>query len=294
MNNTDKILRASAVLVSFVTIVFSIYAFITAPITTWAMNSLILFLLFLALSIGVTLRYPNQLFAYLVALFSTLVIGRLFGTMRFVQEGSAELSSMDPLMVAETGPGIPHLMYLCTVLALIIVLQIFRFAYRQSTNNVGQLNQYMGQPSVNDWALTFIRFYVGLMMIGHFVGHIFSGPIPFGVFTTYFMSLNLPYPNQMVVLAGLIELAVAIGLTFGFMTRIAALGGAIYLFVAVGLGGHYTAGYIWVLPGDGWEFPALWISIISVFIFSGGGKISVDAWLKKATELNCNPLVKKE
>jgi putative oxidoreductase len=85
----------------------------------------------------------------------------------------------------------------------------------------------------------------------------------------------------MVVLAGLIELAVAIGLTFGFMTRTAAFGGAIYLFVAVGLGGHYTAGYIWVLPTGGWEFPALWISVISTFIFSGGGKISIDAWLKQ-------------
>jgi putative oxidoreductase len=281
MHNTDKVLRIGTLLITLVIIALSIYAFNTELFSAWAIASLVAFLLLLATSIGVTLRYPNQLFGYLMALFSTLVIGRLFGTMRFIEDGSAELNSMDPLMVAETGPGIPSLMYICTVLTFMVVLQLFRFAYRQSTNNVNQLNQYMGQPSVNDWALTFIRFYVGLMMVGHFAGHIFAGPVPFGVFSSYFGSIGLPYPSQMVVLAGLIELAVAIGLTFGFMTRTAAFGGAIYLFVAVGLGGHYTAGYIWVLPTGGWEFPALWISVISTFIFSGGGKISIDAWLKQ-------------
>ncbi|MEH6523560.1 DoxX family protein [Sulfitobacter sp.] len=122
--------------------------------------------------------------------------------------------------------------------------------------------------------------YVGMMFIAHCAEHLFAGPIPFSVFTGYFASINQPFPTAMVVLAGLIEMAVTIGLASGFMTRIAALGAVAYLFVSVGLGGHFGVGYVWVLTTGGWEFPALWMFAVSIFAFIGGGPVSVDTWLK--------------
>ena len=128
--------------------------------------------------------------------------------------------------------------------------------------------------------MTAIRVYVGLMFIAHFAGHLFAGPQAFEVFRNYFASIGLPYPAYFVVLAGLIELAVAFGLAFGFLTRLAAFGGAVYLLVSVGMGGHYGVGYIWVLPTGGWEFPALWAFVVGVFAFTGAGPVSVDNYLR--------------
>lgn len=165
-----------------------------------------------------------------------------------------------------------------TLLVGLLTLHLAMAAWRHSTGKV--VNSFIGWPTASDWGLTLLRIYVGLMFVAHFSGHLFAGPVPFAVFTDYFGSIGLPYPAAFVILAGLIEVAVTVGLAFGFMTRIAAVGAAVYLFVSVGFGGHFAVGYVWVLPTGGWEFPALWIFAVSLFALTGGGPVPVDAWLR--------------
>jgi putative oxidoreductase len=54
----------------------------------------------------------------------------------------------------------------------------------------------------------------------------------------------------------------------------------IYLLVATYLGHHFSIGFIWALPGGGWEYPILWASLIFSFIFFGGGGLSIDRALR--------------
>jgi len=279
MRKFDISVRLAITLATLAVLVLSISALISKPLSSWPIISISVFLALMAMSTLVLLRHPDWFFAHMSTLFSTLVIGRLFSTMRFEGQAGPALNSLDPLLVAETGPGIPSITYATTILAILLALSSFQLILKFHRNL--SLKSFFGNPTINDWGLTIVRIYVGLMLIAHFAGHLFAGPIPFNVFTKYFSSIHLQFPGAMVILAGLIELAVSLGLVFGFMTRLAALAGAIYLFVAVGLGGHFSVGYVWVLPTGGWEFPAFWIFIISIFVFVGGGPISIDNWLKQ-------------
>jgi putative oxidoreductase len=279
MPRIDSVLRRITVALTILMIVLSLHAFMTKPIELLTMLSISLFLILLAVSTRLIWRSETRFFAYVGALLFSLIVGRLFSTMRFEMPGGTAISSLDPLLVTETGPGIDSIMYTSVALLIVLSLELLRFAWLQT--NGTQSEGAMGRPSANDWGMTFLRIYVGLMFIAHFAGHLFAGSAPFAVFVDYFGSIGLPYPGAFVILAGIIELAVTIGLAFGFMTRIAAAGAAIYLFVSVWLGGHFAVGYVWVLPTGGWEFPALWIFAVSLFVMTGAGPASVDWWLKR-------------
>ncbi|MEH6523559.1 hypothetical protein [Sulfitobacter sp.] len=93
------------------------YAIFTLPIPLWTAISVAEFFVILAIGIIAIWRNPSDIFAPTLALLGTLVIGRLLSTLRL--EG-VSLASLDPLLVAETGPGIPAIAY--TSVALFIVL----------------------------------------------------------------------------------------------------------------------------------------------------------------------------
>ncbi|MFT3741153.1 MAG: DoxX family protein [Gammaproteobacteria bacterium] len=133
--------------------------------------------------------------------------------------------------------------------------------------------------------LFLIRVYLGLDIIPHFTEKLFQGPEHRAEVVKAFVSLGLSYPTFMVILAGLIELSIAIGFTFGFMTRIAAVGAALYLVISSFLGGHFVNGFMWVKPGGGWEFPVLWAFLCLTFILTGGGPWSLDALLRQRSKL---------
>lgn len=249
----------------------SIAAIATNAIPAWPAVVVCFFLAVLGIATIAIWRMPQQVFPLIAALFGTLVVGRLLSTIRL--DGTASPQTLDPLLLAETGPGIPSVTYASVVLFILLAAQLLDFMRRDIRSGAG--------ASREQWGLTALRIYVGLMFIAHFVGHLFAGPAPFGVYVAYFGSIGLPAPAAFVILAGLIEVAVAIGLAFGLMTRIAAIGAAVYLFVAVGLGGHFGVGYVWVLPTGGWEFPALWIFAVLIFAFTGGGPISIDAMARR-------------
>ncbi len=130
----------------------------------------------------------------------------------------------DPLLIAETGSGIPYLTYDSTLLFALLTAQLFLVARNDVKTG--------GKATTEQWGLTALRVYVGLMFIAHFARHLFGGPASFAIFSGYFASIGLPAPAAFVILAGLIELAVTIGLAFGVMARLAALGAAAYLAAA--------------------------------------------------------------
>ena len=138
------------------------------------------------------------------------------------------------------------------------------------------------------WAelqLFLIRIYVGIDFIPHFAEKLFEGPGPRGEDIAAFKAMGLTHPEAMVIIAGLCEFAAFFGLTFGFWTRVAAVGTAVYLGIAVILGGHIENGFIWVAPGGGWEFGALWAFVALSFVLTGGGKWSLDALIRESTGL---------
>lgn len=268
----DRILLGLSALAGVGVIGLSVTALVGEPIAPLTVAALGFFLALLTLSLVATWRWPDRPLVLVAALFNILVVGRLFSTMHLAPPDAAG-GSTDPLFIAETGPGVASITYASTVLFVLLVVRLLSLAVRDSRSS--------GGATAEQWGLTALRIYVGLMFIAHFAGHLFAGPAPFKVFVDYFGSIGLPQPAAFVILAGLIELAVTIGLAFGFMTRLAAIGAAVYLFVSVGLGGHYSVGYIWVLPTGGWEFPALWIFATAIFAFTGGGPISLDARLRQ-------------
>jgi putative oxidoreductase len=121
------------------------------------------------------------------------------------------------------------------------------------------------------------------MFIAHYSGHVLAGPEQFQVFASYFSGVGFHIGGPMVVLAGVIEIVVSIGLVFGLATRLAATSAILYLYFATLWGEHFSAGYIWVLPNGGWEFSALWMVVILVFIITGGSKISIDRRMETNT-----------
>lgn len=265
-----KVVNWLSLLVTAMVIASSVYSLFIYPISSWTLISLVGLVVLLMLSFFSLWQRPHSFFAWLATMFSLLVVGRLFSTMR-LSAVSETGSALDPLLLAETGPGLPWVTWTCVALFVLLLLKLW---------SIIQHDRSVSGTSLEQWGMTAIRVYVGLMFIAHFAGHLFAGPQAFGVFRDYFGSIGLPYPAYFVVLAGLIELAVAFGLAFGFLTRLAAVGGAVYLLVSVGMGGHYGVGYIWVLPTGGWEFPALWAFVVAVFTYTGAGPVSVDSYLR--------------
>ncbi len=138
------------------------------------------------------------------------------------------------------------------------------------------------ESSPNVAALTFIRIYVGLMLVPHFGSHILGGPFQFNIYTLYFSSLGLHLPAAQVLLAGSVELVTAIGLVLGLFTRPIALLGSVYLLLSMLWGGHFHVGYVWALPEGGYEFGVFWAVMIAVFAVIGGGPLSVDSAIRQS------------
>src|SRR5690606_2068769 len=107
----------------------------------------------------------------------------------------------------------------------------------------------MQNLTAQGWQLFLIRVYLGLDIIPHFAEKLFEGSAHRAEVVKAFIDLGISNPTFMVVLAGLLELAISVGFTFGLMTRVAAVGAAIYLVVSTVLGHHFTSGFIWVVPG---------------------------------------------
>lgn len=279
MKTKDTILQVLATMVSALIIVLGAHTLITEPVTLWGGTSMTVALILLTVTTVIAWYYHASFFSWAAFLYSSVLVGRLFGTLRLVDTGSDAGVALDPLLVGETGPGIPSMTYLSYILVGLVSILLLRFAYQWSHDQ--NTDGAHVASATNDWALTFIRMYVGLMFIAHYSGHVLAGPLQFQIFSEYFSGVGLGIGGPLVILAGVIEIAVSIGLVFGLMTRIAAVGGALYLFFATLWGAHFSAGYVWILPNGGWEFTALWGAVILAFAVTGGSRISVDELMQR-------------
>lgn len=265
MSSIEKSLYWIGVAIAACTAALAIEFITTETVSGWFSASAIGWLVVLA---GALVLAPRHgLFAIVGALFAAIVLGRLYGTFRPV--GGVNTTN-DPLLLAETGPGVPGVMWAATALSLVLLLWIANFA---RTNR-----QHTPWGTVTDetWALFFIRNYVGMMFIAHFSGHIFAGPAQFAIFEAYFGSIGLHPAAAMVVLGGISEVVAGIGLCLGLFTRLSALIGASFLFFSMLWGEHFPIGYIWILPNGGWEFGIFWAVMVAAFVVLGGGTLSLD------------------
>ncbi len=130
--------------------------------------------------------------------------------------------------------------------------------------------------SLAQWQLTFLRIYFAYDMVPHFTEKLFAGPEAFhhtvGVLTRYGVSS----PAAFVIVGGLCEGAIAVGLGMGLLTRWAGAGGALYFLLASLIGGHFSKGFTWNQNNGGWEYPLLMLVLYLSFIISGGGPFSID------------------
>lgn len=271
MHSAITITRVVALVFSFVVAVAGANVLLDEHVTNWFVASCAVWMALL-LAFGVSL-FRTGLFGVIGGLFATIVVGRLFSTVHLNPPEAGSGAGADPLLLAETGPGVAHLSYLTLALGVVLIFLLALLVFRGHRAD-------SSSPGHEGWSLAFIRVYVGLMFIPHFAAHIFAGPMPFDIFWSYFASLGFPEPKAMVVLAGSVELAAAIGLAFGFLTRLSAAVGAVYLYLTMLLGNHFPVGYIWILPTGGYEFGIFWAVMVGVFMLVGGGAASMDAYLR--------------
>jgi len=115
-------------------------------------------------------------------------------------------------------------------------------------------------------------------MLGWFGGFGFRGTM--GFFTDL---MHVPAPLAFLAIAA--EFFGGIGLIFGFLTRIAALGIGVNMIVAI-LTVHLPFGFFmnWTgtQKGEGFEFHVLVLAIVSYLVIQGAGAFSVDRLLTVA------------
>lgn len=136
--------------------------------------------------------------------------------------------------------------------------------------------------SLVQWQLVFLRIYFGLDMAGHFTEKFFAGYDSYvhvtEVFSTQYF---IPFPAVFVIVSGLCELAIGIGICMGFVTRLAALGGAIYYLIAAILSTYFLLDVSSSRPDYCLQYFMLLAVFSLSFIFTGGGIFSVDGWLMR-------------
>ncbi len=245
------------------------------PVTAWFATSATIWMALLLVCALWQLR--GSFIAIAGLALATAVVSRLFSILNLDPPASiAGLRPDDLDLLVATGPGVPGFELLGWVMGALVFVQ---FILRAASVAAAADSR---EASLNVAALTFIRIYVGLMLVPHFGSHILGGPFQFKIYTLYFASLGIPMPAAQVALAGSVELICAVGLTLGLFTRPVALLGSVYLLMSMLLGGHFKIGYVWALPEGGYEFGLFWAVMIAVFVVVGGGPLSVDNTLRQS------------
>ena len=137
--------------------------------------------------------------------------------------------------------------------------------------------------TVNDNTLTLMRLILGIVfflhgsqkMLGWFGGYGFSG-------TMQFFTGMMHMPAPLGVLAICAEFFGGIGLILGFLTRIAALGIAVNMMVAILLVHMANGPFMnWAgnQKGEGYEYHLLALALAIPLMVRGAGAFSVDGAL---------------
>ena len=130
--------------------------------------------------------------------------------------------------------------------------------------------------SSNDRTLALMRLVLGIIFLGHggqkalglWGGYGWSG-------TMHMFTSGLHIPAFFAACAILAEFAGGLLLLAGFLSRLAALGIAIDMMVAI-LKVHFRNGLLGGPGGPGYEFPLALLALAILIVFRGGGAMSVD------------------
>jgi putative oxidoreductase len=122
--------------------------------------------------------------------------------------------------------------------------------------------------------LTMLRISVGLILTVHGALKLANPEQTLA----FFQEAGVFAPQLSVNLAIAGELLVGLGLTFGLLTRFAALGPTL---VMIGAVCFVHAGNGLMAQNGGWEYPAVLLLVSLVFIAHGGGPYSVDAIVQR-------------
>ena len=131
------------------------------------------------------------------------------------------------------------------------------------------------------WGMLVLRLGLGIVFFAHGSQKVmgwFGGP---GLTAAYNMFVGMGIPGVFAALDIIAEFFGAIGLILGFLTRVAALGIAVVMVVAVAMV-HWPIGFFmnWFgkMPAgaEGFEYHILAFSIALALVIEGGGRLSLD------------------
>ena len=137
--------------------------------------------------------------------------------------------------------------------------------------------------TTNDYALTIARLILGLVFfmhgpqltLGWFGGYTFPG-------TVHMFQVGMGIPAPLAALAILAQFLGGLGLLVGLFTRIAVIGIAVDMVVAVFMY-HIHVGFFmnWggVLHGEGYEYHLLVLALCALLFLKGSGALSLDGML---------------
>lgn len=140
----------------------------------------------------------------------------------------------------------------------------------------------------NDAALTLLRLVLGVVFFAHGAQKVFGWFGGFGFQGTMGAMTHLGMPAALVLLIMTTELLGGLGLIFGFLTRIPALGiiglmiGAIFI---VHLPNGFFMNWYGNQKGEGFEYHLLVIAMAATLLLRGAGRFSVDRALYRERSL---------
>ena len=135
------------------------------------------------------------------------------------------------------------------------------------------LSTYVTDAAALGTGLLLARLVLGVMMVAHGGQKLFVFGVP-GV-SAGFAQMGIPMPGLLGPFVALVEFFGGIAIVLGFLTRLAALGLASTMVVAI-LTVHLKAGFF--NPG-GVEFPLSLLAAAATLVITGAGAFSVDAVL---------------
>lgn len=129
------------------------------------------------------------------------------------------------------------------------------------------------------WAPLVIRITLGSIFIAHGSQKLFGAFDGAGIkgTTDFVDSLGFKPAALWAWLLALTEFAGGLGLIFGLLTRVAALGIIVIMTVAI-VKIHLKQGFF--LPG-GFEYGLALLAMALSLVLSGGGKLSLDWWIRQ-------------
>lgn len=163
-------------------------------------------------------------------------------------------------------------------LALVFLLNLFWFLTTIQRNSWETAGRGL---TLFQWQVTFFRILFGFLMVPHFTDKLFAGPLPYMEHLEFFTLLGVPNPGFVIDAAALCELAIAIGVGFGLLTRLFAFLGAAFILYAASMSGALQHGFVSFVTAGPWELPLLLFAGYLSFTTTGAGEFSVDGALRR-------------